>query len=110
GGGPTRELLKRLVGAFAGDVSLRTGAYAVLGLSGLDADRLDRSARRLLERLVEQLAAAYESYASEGWRWFEPELSYDNARLAQALLSRGAPPGPAHLTQPPLRPLLTLPP
>ncbi|MFL5962641.1 MAG: glycosyltransferase [Gaiellaceae bacterium] len=87
---PTRQLLDRLVGALAGDVSLRTAAYAVLGLSRLDADRLDRPARRLLERLVDQLADAYERNSSDGWYWFEGELSYDNARLSQALLSGGS--------------------
>ena len=87
---PTRNLLERLVGALAGDVSLRTAAYAVLGLSRLDADRLDQPARHLLERLVDQLADSYERNSSDGWQWFEGELSYDNARLSQALLSGGS--------------------
>jgi glycosyltransferase involved in cell wall biosynthesis len=86
---PVRDLLSRLVGTLAGDVSLRTAAYTVLGLSRLDADRLDLRARRLLERLVEQLADAYRSTAADGWSWFEDELSYDNARLSQALISGG---------------------
>ncbi len=86
---PVRDLLARLVGALAGEVSLRTAAYTVLGLSRLDADRLEPEARRLLERLVEQLADAYRSTAAEGWCWFEHELSYDNARLSQALIGGG---------------------
>ena len=86
---PVGDLLARLVGTLAGDVSLRTAAYTVLGLSRLDADRLDPEARRLLERLVEQLADAYRNTADDGWRWFEDELSYDNARLSQALISGG---------------------
>jgi glycosyltransferase involved in cell wall biosynthesis len=96
---PTRNLLERLVGALAGDVSLRTAAYAVLGLSRLDPDRLDRSARCLLERLVGQLADAYVRNASDGWHWFEGELSYDNARLSQALLSGGSAIGREDLTE-----------
>src|SRR5205823_6140866 len=83
---PARDLLDRLVRALGGDVALRTAAYTVLGLSRLDADRLDLRARSLLERLTEQLADAYRNNAAEGWRWFENELSYDNARLSQALL------------------------
>lgn len=86
---PVRDLLARLVVPLAGDVSLRTAAYTVLGLSRLDADRLDLRARRLLERLVDELADAYRSTAAEGWSWFEDELSYDNARLSQALISGG---------------------
>jgi glycosyltransferase involved in cell wall biosynthesis len=83
---PAGDLLNRLVGTLSGDVSLRTAAYAVLGLSRLDADRLDPAARRLLEHLVDQLAEAYERTASTDWCWFEDELTYDNARLSQALL------------------------
>jgi glycosyltransferase involved in cell wall biosynthesis len=83
---PARDLLDRLVAALTGDVCLRTAAYAVLGLSRLDADRLDPAARLLLERLVEQLADAYERTVSENWGWFEDELTYDNARLSQAIL------------------------
>jgi glycosyltransferase involved in cell wall biosynthesis len=84
---PARHLLERLVGTLDDGVSLRTAAYSVLGLSRLDPDRLEPAARRLLERLVNQLADAYERTASEGWHWFEDELSYDNARVSQALLS-----------------------
>jgi hypothetical protein len=87
---PSRNLLDRLVGRLAGEVSLRTAAHSVLGLSRLDADRLNRPARRLLERLVEQLANAYERSSSDDWKWFEAELRYDNARLSQALISGGS--------------------
>ena len=96
---PTRNLLERLVAALGGDVSLRTAAYTVLGLSRLDADRLDRPARRLLERFVDQLEEAYERNASDGWHWFEGDLSYDNARLSQALLSGGSALGRDDLTE-----------
>ena len=86
---PAGDLLARLVGTLTGEVSLRTAAYTVLGLSRLDADRLDLRARRLLERLVEQLAAAFRNTESENWRWFEDDISYDNARLSQALIGGG---------------------
>ena len=86
---PVSDLLARLVGTLAGDVSLRTAAYAVLGLSRLDPDRMDLRARHLLGRLVEQLADAYDSASSESWSWFEDELTYDNARLSQALIGGG---------------------
>ena len=86
---PASGLLARNLDALGGEVSLRTAAYAVLGLSRLDADRLDPAARHLLERLVEQLADAYELHAEDGWSWFEDELSYDNARLSHALISGG---------------------
>ncbi len=84
---PARDLLDRLVGMLGDDVSLRTAAYAVLGLSRLDADRREPAAHRQLERFVEQLAEAYERNCTDDWCWFEDELSYDNARLSQALLA-----------------------
>jgi glycosyltransferase involved in cell wall biosynthesis len=86
---PARALLEQLVQTLAADVSLRTAAYAVLGLSRLDADRLDIRGRRLLERLTEQLADALEATATEDWNWFENKLTYDNARLSQALIAGG---------------------
>jgi glycosyltransferase involved in cell wall biosynthesis len=87
---PTRNLLDRIVGGLDREVYLRTAAYSVLGLSRLDADRLNRPSRRLLERFVEQLTTAYERNSSDDWKWFEGELSYDNARLSQALISGGS--------------------
>jgi hypothetical protein len=51
---------------------------------------LDRDARGLLERFVEQLASAYRESASGSWLWFEDRLAYDNARLPQALIVGGS--------------------
>ena len=42
---PAGDLLDRLVGTLSGDVSLRTAAYAVLGLSRVDSDRLAPAAQ-----------------------------------------------------------------
>jgi glycosyltransferase involved in cell wall biosynthesis len=63
---PARDLLDRLVGTLGDDVSLRTAAYAVLGLSRLDADRLGPAAHGQLERLVEQLAEPEEGTGAAG--------------------------------------------
>lgn len=87
--GPTSRLLDAIVGTLGSEISLRTGAYAVLGLARLDPDRLQPAALLLLERVVDQLASAYESHASAEWRWFEDALSYDNALLPHALIVGG---------------------
>jgi hypothetical protein len=71
----------------------------VLGLSRLDPDRLEPAAQSLLERLVEQLGDAHERTASDDWCWFEDALSYDNARLSQALLSGATALGRADLAE-----------
>jgi hypothetical protein len=86
---PTRSLLEELVESLSGELSLRTSAYTTLGLARLDSDRLDPRARELLERCVDQLATAFTETAADDWSWFEDALSYDNARLAQALIMGG---------------------
>jgi glycosyltransferase involved in cell wall biosynthesis len=96
---PAGDLLNTLVGSLTGDIPLRTAAYAVLGLSRLDSDRLEPGAQKVLERLVEQLGDAQERNASDDWCWFEDSLSYDNARLPQALLSGATALGRADLAE-----------
>ncbi len=83
---PTQSLLEKLVVTLNGENSLRTASYTVLGLSRLDSDRLDLRSRHLLERCVDQLADAYSRTSSSDWKWFENDLTYDNARLPQALI------------------------
>jgi glycosyltransferase involved in cell wall biosynthesis len=97
--GPTRRLLDTLIGMLADGASLRTDAYAALGLARLDPDRRDPGARLLLERVVDRLAAAYEACASDEWRWFEDTLTYDNARLPHALIVGGAALGREDVTE-----------
>ncbi len=87
--GPAGRLLASLVTSLNGEVWPRTAAYAILGLARLDPDRLEPEAHQLLERLVDQLEADYRREASDTWRWFEDDLSYDNARLSQALVVGG---------------------
>ena len=87
---PCQRLLAALVRSLAGELAIRTAAYATLGLARLDADRLDDDARLLLERCVTQLQAAYETNSDDDWRWFEDALTYDNARLPHALIVGGA--------------------
>ena len=87
---PARRLLASLVASLDTELSLRTAAYTILGLARLDADRLDASARLLLERCVTQLEASHERSSHDGWRWFEDRLTYDNARIPHALIVGGA--------------------
>ena len=89
--GPTERLLNTIVHLLPDEVSLRTGAYAALGLAHLDADRRNPEAQRLLERVMEQLSEAYAATAGEDWLWFEDALTYDNARLPQALIVGASP-------------------
>jgi glycosyltransferase involved in cell wall biosynthesis len=86
---PSRRLLRSLVRSLEGEVSLRTAAYASIGLARLDADRMEERGRRVLHAFVDQLMGAYERAADDGWRWFEDRLAYDNAALPHALIVAG---------------------
>jgi hypothetical protein len=72
--------------------AVRSRAYAVLGLARLDDP--DRAVTAALRGAVTSVAAAIRGGAvpadDRRWHWFEPALTYDNARLPQALLAGGA--------------------
>jgi hypothetical protein len=97
--GPSERLLDTIVRTIPTSPSLRTGAYAALGLAHLDPDRLDPDARNVLERVLDQLESAYDANATEGWQWFEDRLTYDNARLPHALIVGGVALGRNELTE-----------
>jgi glycosyltransferase involved in cell wall biosynthesis len=96
--GPAGRLLDAIVGTLGGEIALRTGAYAALGLARLDSDRRTSAGLRLLERVADELATAFEAHSSAEWRWFEDALSYDNACLPHALICGGVTLGRPDLT------------
>jgi glycosyltransferase involved in cell wall biosynthesis len=49
----------------------------------------DRLAGQVREILTGRLIGLYEATAQGDWRWFEEVLSYDNARIPQALICSG---------------------
>ncbi|MFN9620913.1 MAG: glycosyltransferase [Synechococcaceae cyanobacterium] len=84
------RLFEQALPALEGFTSPRAWAFAVLGLHEylrvLDGDLLaDRWRLELSERLLE----AFQTHASAEWPWLEPIVSYDNARLPQALILSG---------------------
>jgi glycosyltransferase involved in cell wall biosynthesis len=78
--------------------SPRAWAFALIGiheyLRRLSGDRLVRQIR---EALAGRLMELYGKTAQMDWPWFEEELTYDNAKLAHALILSGQDMG-----QPPL--------
>jgi len=70
--------------------SPRAWAFALLGireyLRRLGGDRLSAQAR---DTLTARLIDLYERTATPDWPWFEEVLSYDVARLPQALIATG---------------------
>jgi hypothetical protein len=69
--------------------SLRSYAFTILGLVNVLSEAYSREGIRMLENLAGRLNTQYVDHASDEWRWFEPQLTYDNARLAQALWTAG---------------------
>lgn len=70
--------------------SPRAKAFMVVGLSAyLDATD-DHRVRSLRDALVENLFRSYEATATDDWPWWEPTVTYANAKLPQALLVGGA--------------------
>jgi glycosyltransferase involved in cell wall biosynthesis len=70
--------------------SPRALAATLLGLVPFRAAHPDdATAGRLQSLLVGRLMASVEAVETPDWAWFEEGLSYDNARLPQALISTG---------------------
>jgi glycosyltransferase involved in cell wall biosynthesis len=88
--------------------SPRTGAMALLGLARTST--LERRERNegIITSLANGLVEMHEKSQLEDWDWFEPILTYDNARLPQALIRAGDHLGRDDLTQLGLRTLAWL--
>lgn len=86
----SREVLRRVLAAEPTLPAPRSAALAVIGLARLPGHELGSAGRRSLTHLSAGLASLLTTNATSQWLWFEDELTYDNARLAQALVSAGA--------------------
>jgi glycosyltransferase involved in cell wall biosynthesis len=92
-------LLTRLAPCLEAAPYPREIAFAVIGLTRAHPSMLPAPLRKLLRNLADQLAALYDENRRDQWRWFEPSLTYDNARLPQALIGAGHRLGDADLTR-----------
>ncbi|MEO7908388.1 MAG: glycosyl transferase family 1, partial [Roseiflexaceae bacterium] len=69
----------------------RPWAFSLLGIHAyLQRFGGDRRAQQLCRILAERLLARYHANRADDWRWFDSQLTYDNAILPQALLLSGA--------------------
>jgi glycosyltransferase involved in cell wall biosynthesis len=84
------QLFARALPALTELTSPRAWAFGLIGiheyLRRLGGDSVVSQAR---ETLTSRLMDLYERNVHECWRWFEQELSYDNAKLAHALILTG---------------------
>ncbi len=88
--GPSVDLLRQMVPALADLHWPRTMAFAALGLSRAGGARLGDDALDVLRTLADRLAGLQRANATPDWYWAEDVLTYDNARLSQALIAAGA--------------------
>lgn len=70
----------------------RSRSYAIIGMGhAFEArSRQDATLAHTIRCEAEALAQDFEQNADSKWRWFEPILTYDNARLPEAMLRSGA--------------------
>jgi hypothetical protein len=68
---------------------IRSRAYAALGLADAHAAVNEPRYAAGLKYLADEILAVYDANGEEDWRWFEAAMTYDNARLPEALLRAG---------------------
>ena len=70
--------------------SPRAWAFSLIGIHEyLHRMKGDRLAEDVREELTGRLVAIFDQVAEPGWSWFEEGLTYDNAKLAHALIISG---------------------
>jgi len=85
-----KELAARILPHLDSFTALRTYAFLILGLSSLVRDDPGLvHERELLVRLARGLTDILGDGETGDWGWFEDNLTYDNARLPEALLRAG---------------------
>lgn len=84
------DMLQRCVGTFDALEHTLSWAFSILGLHYyLRHVPGDEPMRTCLNRLAGRLERAFAQYESEDWLWCEDALTYDNARVPQALIIAG---------------------
>jgi hypothetical protein len=76
---------------------LRPRAYAISGLVHAFPALHETAYAVALRHLADALARAFDETRDERWEWFEPVMTYDNARLPEALIRAGQTLGEQHL-------------
>ena len=86
------QLFRRGLGSVSTFSSPRAWAFTLLGIHEYlrqNPDDENTGVHAMRERLTDKLVALWNNCATEHWPWFESSVTYDNARLCQALLLSG---------------------
>jgi len=101
-----RALFEKALSAVQRFRSPRAWSFALLGLDAYCADgRQHADVEKIREHLAGKLATCLAAVTTEDWVWFEDELSYDNARIPEALILTGVATGNASYLEAGLRSL-----
>jgi len=85
-----QELFKQALPAVTDFTSPRAWAFSLIGIHEyLRQMKSDRLAKDVREELTGRLTTIFDKVAEPGWTWFEEGLTYDNAKLAHALIVSG---------------------
>lgn len=82
------ELFERGLPAVVGFTSPRAWAFTLLGIEG-DACDVVPGLAALRDELTGRLMRCRDACAGPDWPWFEGSITYENARLCQALIRSG---------------------
>jgi len=89
--GMANRLFKELINAPLSFTSPRAWAFSALGANYyLRRFGGDTRVRKIMNELGEKLLKLFMDRATDDWYWCEDILTYDNARLAQALIVTGS--------------------
>jgi len=84
------DLFRQALPGLSGLNNLRSWAFALLGLNAyLEYEPGYEPAAELRERFARELHHAYRARATTDWPWWEDLVTYDNAKLCQALFQSG---------------------
>ncbi|MGA0853265.1 MAG: glycosyltransferase family 4 protein [Luteolibacter sp.] len=85
------QLFEKSVAAVTRFSSPRAWAFALLGLHEYETSRNGASKTRAIRELLnEKLLRLWQACSSPDWPWFESTVTYENARMSQALIVTGA--------------------
>jgi glycosyltransferase involved in cell wall biosynthesis len=85
-----QQLFAQALPAVTEFTSPRAWAFSLIGIHEyLRQMKGDRLANAVREELTGRLVTIFDKVAEPGWTWFEESLTYDNAKLAHALIVSG---------------------
>lgn len=84
------EIFEKALSSILSFSSPRAWAFAIIGSYNYQKRFTgDRSTKKTMEILANHLLRLYKENSSAEWNWFEPVLSYDNAKIPHSLILAG---------------------